>query len=218
LTDFKYQIHKDDPGIDAIVIKGKNGDTMDLRIVPRWKSSYLSGDEWRYSWVWYFKGEPLFDRGFTNPTIACAAIYTLATGENTIDVASDYVVRVSFIRRGEVRHVLGFTEGSKKPWLSVMGELPWSLLIASEDYAGPGLWSADHLASRNLCFQPGCTSEAVNTYRMKMLYDYSGNGKPANDYSGLPLHRMFCHAHSVRGDCGLEDSDSNYEIVANHIR
>jgi hypothetical protein len=57
-----------------------------------------------------------------------------------------------------------------------------------------------------ICDQEGCESEAK--YTMKKKFDFCRDGhksdKPSNAY------RLFCERHSRRGDCGFDDSDSNY--------
>lgn len=59
----------------------------------------------------------------------------------------------------------------------------------------------------DFCDQEGCSE--IGTIKLRKKYDYCHKGhkseKPSNFY------RIFCEKHSVRGDCGLDDADRNYE-------
>lgn len=66
-----------------------------------------------------------------------------------------------------------------------------------------------------VCFQPGCGKQPVNVYAIKQNYSwfpYQGH-KTDEPYGGSSV-RAFCKQHSHRGDCDLEDSDDNYELIA----
>ncbi len=65
--------------------------------------------------------------------------------------------------------------------------------------------------SDSLCDQPGCPEQAVSTYEIKE--EYARNGEGPLPKSDLTKIRKFCHKHLQRGDCGLEDSDTNYEVI-----
>lgn len=60
---------------------------------------------------------------------------------------------------------------------------------------------------RDVCDQEGCSAPATVWYRLKKRYTRDGDAKDARDLE----YRQFCSRHSTRGDCGLEDSDRNYE-------
>ena len=62
----------------------------------------------------------------------------------------------------------------------------------------------------NLCDQEGCSSPATVTYRK--LKNYCRDGHSEEPKFNIPI-RMFCDVHKRRGDCGLDDSDSNYEKI-----
>lgn len=59
----------------------------------------------------------------------------------------------------------------------------------------------------DICDQEGCEEKGI--IRLKKKFDYCQAGhksdNPANSF------RLFCERHSTRGDCGLDDSDRNYE-------
>lgn len=62
------------------------------------------------------------------------------------------------------------------------------------------------------CDQEGCSNPATNTHMLKKRYTkYEGQEYPVRKEGE---YRRFCDKHSTRGDCGLEDADSNYEVVS----
>jgi len=132
-------------------------DEVRIRTVERYKTSGLSGDEWRFSAVIQFfrKGQLLHERGL-----------------------------------GDIKAALAYA--------------PWALATA---YEGDG-W--DYAKDENLCFQPGCTETAVSEYQLVDRFDHDGN-KSQNKHS--TYYRKFCQKHLTRGDCALEDADSNYILI-----
>lgn len=60
----------------------------------------------------------------------------------------------------------------------------------------------------NICDQEGCENIATKVFQKK--YDYSRDGNKSKEPS--TAYRLFCERHSQRGDCGLDDSDSNYIV------
>lgn len=75
-------------------------------------------------------------------------------------------------------------------------------------------FSGSHEQFERLCAQPGCKQDGVVEYRIiDQFYPTSGDKMPKRDYLG-EYHRRFCEEHAKRGDCGLEDADSNYELIS----
>ena len=146
-----YIRHHDDEGIDIIQIK----------VVPRYKTSGLSGDEWRVSAkiVFGYKGHIIYEKSFGRVEWAVAA-------------------------------------------------LPYLLMTYREEMGSPTTKPAVHP-----CDQPGCQEPATITYRMKATYDNLGHKSEAKMLDNRQYLRAFCERHSTRGDCGLEDSDDNYEVI-----
>lgn len=104
--------------------------------------------------------------------------------------------RVEFYRKGQLKHI-------SEPWRDVQTAcnfLGYLYATACDDghawYAGEG----------GLCDQEGCSNAATVTYRLKKRYCREGHPTEARGE-----FRCFCDRHDRRGDCGLEDSDSNYE-------
>lgn len=60
------------------------------------------------------------------------------------------------------------------------------------------------------CDQESCTRQADVAYRLKA--GFQRDGSPRELMRGGE-YRCFCNEHRVRGDCGLEDADRNYEEI-----
>lgn len=145
-----YERHEDDEYFDEITI----------RTVPRWKTSGMSGDEWRVS------------------------------------------ARVTVKRKG---HTIFETSFNKIQSAAAM--LPGLLLTLFES---DNVTRLSDSVENALCFQPGCDKPAVSVYRLKA--DYCPRGQQHELHSETRL--AFCQTHLERGDCGLKDSDANYDVVS----
>lgn len=131
-------------------------DEVRITTLPRYKESYLSGDEWRIS--------------------AC----------------------VQFLRKGVVRHefVAGTVEAAcGLAW----GWYHEAISQGAAMFGGEG----------DFCDQEGCANAATVTYQLKKMYCREGH--PTDPH--MPTIRRFCMRHRTRGDCGLEDGDSNYDMI-----
>lgn len=133
-------------------------DQVQIVVVPRYKTSGLSGDEWRIS---------AQIRLIRNDRV----IHT----ENLSDMATAVQFLPAVWRRA-IDDALGF-------------------------FGGEG----------DICDQEGCYEKATVTYRLKQTY-CDACGKPEPYYKGDDI-RKFCARHSIRGDCGIEDADRNYELI-----
>lgn len=64
------------------------------------------------------------------------------------------------------------------------------------------------------CDQEGCCKPWTTRLRLKQRYDRDGKVKePSRWMQDVVEYRAFCDEHKVRGDCGIEDADSNYEAM-----
>lgn len=144
--------HRDDDYVDEIRVV----------VRERYKTSGLSGDEWRFHRVMqlYRKGTLLGERAFNGSIEKVAAYVPLAMAE----------------------------------------------LMESGDVTLPKL---DHL-----CFQPGCANVAVSEYELIEEFGRQGEKLDKNDLGSSKHRRRFCAKHLRRGDCGREDSDVNYRVIA----
>jgi hypothetical protein len=152
-----YKRHDDDEWFDEIRIV----------TVPRYKTSGMSGDEWRFSANVQLlrKGHVLFERSFSK-----------------IHYAIDFLPAIQ------------------------------------HEYADMGCGSQDvegnEIDFNRYCFNPGCREDGVVEYRLiDQFHRPYGDKMPKRDYLG-ENHRRFCEAHAKRGDCGLEDADSNYILIS----
>lgn len=131
----------------------------EVRIVtePRYKTSDLSGDEWRISARIDLmrKGKVIESKSFTNVEVACGFAYSVYL--SAIDNANGY--------------------------------------FASED---------------DFCDQEGCQEKAE--VFLKKKFEWCRDGHRTKTFGDKI--RQFCKRHSVRGDCGLDDADLNYEILS----
>lgn len=69
-----------------------------------------------------------------------------------------------------------------------------------------------------ICDQEGCSQPATIYYKMKeaVCNRCGARSDPQKCYLGETIIvRKFCKTHSIRGDCGLEDCDKNYEVIEN---
>lgn len=67
----------------------------------------------------------------------------------------------------------------------------------------------------DICDQEGCCEKATVFLRLKKGFNRDGSERRlwANDGE----YRAFCLRHKMRGDCGLEDADNNYEPIENPL-
>ena len=153
-----YERHRDDEIIDEITFK----------TVPRYKTSGLSGDEWRVS------------------------------------------TAVELKRKGEV-----MATGTYHSIKDAAAHLPWFLRTWIETLSeeGSDRWSKRIKADESTCHQPGCAEPATVFYSLKKQFSREGYEKDLTGYH-CEVRRAFCDRHKTRGDCGLEDSDTNYEKVS----
>jgi hypothetical protein len=207
-----YVQHRDDEGLDEVQVIVDEKPLLRCIMVPRYKTSELSGDEWRVSAMWERREGGIwtpFDGGYCSIETACAAIYpgVWSDHKDLHDLPCD---GLRFRRKG--RHIIDMTNnGERQQLLATLGHLPWALRIWPEQYTGHVGWFRGD-ATPDLCFQVGCSEPAVSTYLLNHRYDSEGNKHTAeNDWSGRDARR-FCAKHLRRGDCGLDDSDRNYTV------
>jgi hypothetical protein len=201
--------HRDDNYWDEIVIL--SGQVV-LRghIVPRYKTSGLSGDEWRISahLVVKLRGEPAVEQRFhkMNDLLTHGPGFLFAVPElrNWLDSAK-LVVKRKGIALCE-RDFATFGEAA-------MGMF-WNVITANEGTRGVEWHHLTDEQERGLCQQVGCAELPVNVYRLKKLME--GNDRrcfmePEYDFVGRYV--WYCARHTERGDCGIEDADDNLELV-----
>jgi len=105
-----------------------------------------------------------------------------------------------FMRKGSVQKTL---RAHKLAWL-----LP--TIAAHQSFAPVGDDDDARQDFNEVCFQPGCGREATHEFRkVKDWCPSCGTSHSGHGDKG----RRFCDRHKRRGDCGLDDADSNYVLV-----
>ena len=221
--------------IDEVLLVGEDEDKAVLRLMtfPRYKTSGLSGSEWRISFGWQAhqsirakiqgdceparqKGWWNIDAGYRSIDAGCAALFPTIFS-NLPEIFDLQIQVVDFRRKGRLLYRSTYDD-KPMPLLVCAGHLPWALIMAGNEPLGTDKAWND---MRHLCFQDGCREKAVSTYRLKYLYGADGEKKPALAKSfaletlsrDMPLVRRFCRVHLRRGNCGLEDADDNYVVL-----
>lgn len=67
----------------------------------------------------------------------------------------------------------------------------------------------------DVCDQEGCSNPATVYLRLKKGYERNSGAERQLSHRGE--YRCFCVRHQTRGDCGLEDADSNYEPITREM-
>jgi hypothetical protein len=135
-------------------------DEIHIVTVPRYKTSGMSGDEWRIS------------------------------------------ARIELWRKGNK-----IVEASYRDIATAIQFLPFVYLNAIDE--GKAFLAGES----DICDQEGCHEQATVIYKLKARFCREGHKSNPYEYSQEPLIRKFCQRHSQRGDCRLDDADSNYEAL-----
>ncbi len=137
-------------------------DEVRIITVPRYKTSGLSGDEWRISG------------------------------------------HITLLRKGRIIH-----EETYRDIETAAKFLPF--VIAQAQDAGKGYYGGEG----EFCDQEGCLSHASRYFKLKRFM-CAGPGCCGQEKKKFTeMYRKFCEQHKRRGDCGLDDSDDNYEEISN---
>jgi hypothetical protein len=199
-----YKRHPDDEWFDEIRVETAEGPLLRIITQYRYKTSNMSGDEWRTSAsIQVRRGNVWsdFDNRYVNLETASKGLYPgFYTSHPELHEVE--TTTIDFYRKGIKLYESSY-DGRPLAFIHAAGHLPWALVIARQD-------SGQMPNSNDYCFQPGCAEEAISTYRLKV--EYSKNGVFSRE-PRRELRRRFCLRHLRRGDCGLEDADENYEVI-----
>lgn len=194
--------HHEDPWADMIVLNGLR--SLRLVIRERYKTSGLSGDEWRFSYIWQVhKGGDWQDlHGPYSRRGAIASFYP-AFRTSHPNWCDETCHSIQFSWKGQPLIEMS-DDGKPQPMLHAIGSIDWAEIVGSERYN----WKID---DSNVCAQPGCAEVPVSLFRK--IEDYQERvGIPWQHYDGQAFRR-FCNKHLRRGDCGLDDADRNYKLI-----
>jgi len=76
----------------------------------------------------------------------------------------------------------------------------------------------ERIRCERLCDQEGCNEPASVTYKLRHEYcHHCGHDRQTSFVWTNGMIRRFCQRHAVRGDCGREDADRNYECIAGAV-
>lgn len=179
-----------------------------IQIVPRYKMSEFSGDEWRVSAeiVLAGRGRPKRERfsslrwamaGLQEMVFAELPIQDILLGPATLTVKRKSIQLVQF-RGKSIGNVLFGLE----------------LKIVRANETGEAWFSLTDNQEREHCCQVGCSAAPTRLYRMKKVLVAPDGAAGLRDFTPWEgRYRWFCERHALRGDCGLEDRDDNYISV-----
>lgn len=186
-----------------------------LRLVTeyRFKTSDLSGNEWRISTMWQISvqdGWADFHGPWRNLETAVIAIYpgmfTSHPAMHSLKVDS-----CDFFRKGVLlyRMSYGVPETALK-MMDFLGHLPWALQVAFEQSGGVYSWHRlTGTQYESKCFQPGCSENATSVYQLVNEYAEGHGWVPE-----IKTLRAFCARHLDRGNSDFEDCNDNYVVVS----
>lgn len=202
--------HRDDDYWDEIAI---DAGTAHLRagVVPRYKTSGLSGDEWRIhaELSVYDKSSPAEGRPYSDMKrlVEYAPHFVFSVARDLLLTRKPAVMVVK--RKG---HVL-MRQKFKTFGDAAMG-IGWHIVTANEGSADVKWHHLTEEEERQHCQQVGCSEPPRNFYRLKKLQVAPSDSlmvKPRYDFEGQ--FTWFCSRHTCRGDAGLEDCDKNLVLV-----
>lgn len=201
--------HHDDKYWDEIIILA--GPVV-LRgsIVPRYKTSGMSGDEWRISAHLVVKlgGVEVVERVFHDMNGLLTHAPGFIYAERRLLAVTD-AAKLVVKRKGIVLCEREFpTFGD-----AAMGMF-WHVITANEGTKGVEWHHLTNAEECERCQQVGCSEPPKNVYRLKKIMESNSERcfvEPAYDFVGQYV--WYCSRHTERGDCGFEDADENMELV-----
>lgn len=171
----------------------------------RYKTSELSGDEWRFGYMWQVLGSDWedLDGQYTSQSSAIEAFYP-AFRTSHPNWHDNICNSTQFLWKGQP--LIEMTDdGKAMPLLHAIGCLSYALTQAGMQAP---MSARDN---SNACGQPGCVEAPVSLFRKRQ--DFYPNIGMLREYYDGDLFIRFCKKHLRRGDCGLDDADRNYELI-----
>lgn len=207
-----YARHHDDEYFDHVAVEAPYA-RLTLTVVPRFKTSNLSGDEWRVSTKFLLTGDPQihFERSFSRmrDAMAFGPHFVWTEGRNfvlrSLQVRNAEPGNVRLVRKGHLLWTASFPSFAD----AAIG-LAWHQVIAGESSQ---LTMIPDDVERTLCCQAGCAAPPVCLYRLKKIQKGRCRSTFLDPDEFDARHRWFCARHAHRGDAGFEDADTNYEVI-----
>lgn len=212
---FRLKRHADDEYEDRVVFSHENDLLIFAQVLPRWKESELSGDEWRTS---VCVDGLLLKRGTAHYS-KMVDMFLRLPGKIVRDLEADTVfrspIKFEVFRKGHClfsAHMIDI--------VTALTSAYEAYLQADDDSRSGLMLSLEQ--EREVCQQPGCCNKPAIIYRLKKEFctkcgkveedGWRSHLAKRDDAMQMP-HIWFCKEHAERGDCGIEDSDQNYEKV-----
>jgi hypothetical protein len=205
--------HHDDDYWDCITVQARDV-SLRATIVPRYKTSGLSGDEWRISArLQVFAGQAgqalVLERTFhrMRRLTEHAPVFLWREARTLLGVPDATLVAT---RKGVVLTTRAFPTFGE----AALG-MGWHIVTANEGEDGVEWHHLSDEEERAHCQQVGCSDPPVNVYHLKkLLYgDHPPDTFYAPKYDFEGQYVWYCARHTTRGDCGFEDADKNLELV-----
>ena len=201
--------HHDEHWFDAVTFQLSVSKSGCIKTAERWKESYLSGDEWRFSYqLALFEYDREIERySFgVSPEVAMRfAPLRILDAWPGLNLSYGQIVTIKYFNRGYL--ICGSAFPSSRRLFSA---LPSDAITVSEDTEIDFIELDRH--RKIFCCQPACTEKPTVLYRIKKEYEKDGSETVVTRWC-KQQYRHFCDKHKVRGDCGMEDNDANYELV-----
>jgi hypothetical protein len=205
--------HHDDDYWDRVTVQASTGANLVAFIRPRYKTSGLSGDEWRISSMLEIRrhpsDKPVFERRFHRmQDFLHYSPYFIFT--ECPELLSSPSARIVVERKGNV-----LMQEERPTFGDAAIGLGWLILTANEGRKGVDWHHLTDAQERQHCQQVGCAEQPVNFYRIKKLQVSRSESlmlEPKYDFDGQ--YAWYCARHTTRGDCGFEDNDENLVLVA----
>jgi hypothetical protein len=207
--------HADDDYCDCVTIVSREGPMLTASVKPRFKTSAISGSEWRVSaqievhvrpnkllalgQARYHRMRELFE-------YAPFHVYAAARASHLLDLprATLTVERKGVVLMREERPTFGDA-------LLGMG---WHIRTANEGREGVDWHHLSNEEERERCQQVGCADPPRNFYRLKKILTGRGSDVLIDpEYDFIGQFTWYCGRHTLRGGQGLEDNDENLELV-----
>jgi len=202
-----WDLHRDDLWFDEVHLVGSEGPVFRIYTLPRYKTSGLSGDEWRTSAPieYSHNGKEWTEIDYTLDLKTSSMKLFPGIYSDHHDLLDVEIHNIEFLRKGRMLYRSDY-DGQSQPFRDAAPHLP---IMWHGGVPAMGKYKEIWADWFDWCFQPGCSNKAVSTYQLKFRWCRQGHkDEPMGKYL-----RRFCKRHLRRGDCGLEDADANYEII-----
>jgi hypothetical protein len=204
--------HRDDDYVDRVEIQSANGWRLIGDIRPRYKTSGMSGDEWRISAQLSVRlsSTHVFDRVFgrMDDLQTYAGLFLRRHVPECMDAP---MAVLTAYRKGHVLMIETFLTFGE----AAIG-MKWHIVSANEGRKEVTWYHLSDAEEAQHCQQVGCAETPINVFRLKKLMYGSSDPErtflpPKYDFEGQWV--WYCARHTQRGDCGYEDADANLELV-----